>query len=314
MTPPRFFRIMRPLRPVDALVIAFAFILCAMILYHPSVIPGWGLLVAVNLLSAAGIVAVAAAAERGEHRVAAWVHDWYPVAAIFLVFKEMHVIIQSTSRDDWDPLLISLDRTLFGTDPTVWLARHATPIVTEILQLAYVSYYFIMLTVGITLFLREEHDKFSYTLFVLTYGFFLSYLGYFTFPAVGPRFTLHDFASLDSDLPGLWLTNGIRAVINAGESIPAGIANALASAQRDAFPSGHTEMTLLSLYLAFRERIPSRWILACAGTLLIVSTVYLRYHYVVDVAGGVLFMLLTVWTAPKLFALWERARSGSLPP
>ena len=302
------FRIWRTLRPVDALGIAFALILCAMILYHPTVIPGWELLVGVNLLSALGIAAVAAAAERGEHRIAAWVHDWYPVAAIFLVFKEMHIIIQSTSRDDWDTALIAIDRAIFGADPTVWLAHHSVPFLTEILQIAYVSYYFIMLTVGITLFLREDHDKFSYTLFVITYGFFLSYLGYFTFPAVGPRFTLHDFASLDKDLPGLWLTNGIRAVINAGESIPAGIADALKNAQRDAFPSGHTEMTLLSLYLAFRERIAARWILAFFGTLLIISTVYLRYHYVIDVAGGVLFMLVTVWTAPKLFAFWERLR------
>ncbi len=79
-------------------------------------------------------------------------------------------------------------------------------------------------------------------------------------------------------------------------------------AQRDAFPSGHTQMALISLYLAHQYRLKSRFILYLLGTLLIISTVYLRYHYVIDVIGGVIFMIITVWTAPKIVALWERTK------
>jgi membrane-associated phospholipid phosphatase len=299
-------RLFRSLRPVDALIAAFALLLDAIVLSAAGRIGDWAFLLGLNTLAVTGILAAARLAET--NRIVRAVHDWYPVPVIFLVFKEMHVIIQSLARADWDPLLIRIDRALFGTDPTVWMGTHATPLFTEILQLAYVSYYFILLSVGVELVLTNDRARFSYVLFVIVYGFFLSYLGYLTFPAVGPRFTLHDFAALNTELPGLWLTNGIRDFLNAGESIPGGIAGAVRNAQRDAFPSGHTQMTLISLFLAFRYRLRSRWVLSLFGTLLIVSTVYLRYHYVVDLLGGLLFAAVTVSTAPWLFARWEKAR------
>ena len=296
------------LRPVDVLVIAFALLLCFINLFSMGLIHEWAILIGINIFSCFGIAIISYLAETRTSRVIRAIHNWYPVPTIFLVFKEMYVIIQSIAHPDWDPLLIKIDHGMFGADPTVWLGMHASPVLTEILQIAYVSYYFIMLTVGIELFMKNERQKFSYIVFVIVYGFFLSYLGYLAVPAVGPRFTLHDFSTLKSELPGVWLTNGLRDFIDAGESIPNNVSNAIVYAQRDAFPSGHTEMTLISLYLAFHYKLKSRWILLLFGTLLIISTVYLRYHYVIDVIGGTAFMLFTVLTAPKLSAWWEKIR------
>lgn len=293
------------LRPVDALIVAFAILLSAIILFFVARIESWAMLITINLFASLGIMLLSLATETTNHRVVRAVHDWYPVPSIFFLFKEVYVIIQSLGRTDWDNFLIRIDRGIFGTDPTVWLAQFSWPALTEILQLAYTSYYFIMLTAGIELYLQREKQKFSSILFTIVYGFFLSYIGYIAFPAVGPRFTLHNFDSLGTELPGLWLTNGIREFLNAGESIPTSVSNAIAFAQRDAFPSGHTQMTLISLYFAFHYKLKSRYVLFIFGTLLIISTIYLRYHYVVDLIGGLCFMVLTVWTAPKLFELWE---------
>jgi membrane-associated phospholipid phosphatase len=217
-----------------------------------------------------------------------------------VIFKEVHLLIQSMGRPDMDGLLIAADRFLLGVDPTVWIGRFTTPVLTEVLQLSYMSYYFLMLLVGIELYRRRDKAAFDLAIFAILYGFMLSYVGYVLVPAVGPRFTLHDFAALNDELPGLWLSAPIRDLINAGESIPKGAANALALAQRDAFPSGHTQMTLVSIYYAWRERIGSRIAVTVVGTLLIVSTVYMRYHYVVDLLAGAAFMLFTVWSAPRL--------------
>jgi membrane-associated phospholipid phosphatase len=163
-----------------------------------------------------------------------------------------------------------------------------------------------MLAVGVELFIRNDRERFSYVLFVIVYGFFLSYIGYAAVPAVGPRFTLHDFSAISTELPGLFLTEPIRALLNAGESIPKGeLSNAIRFVQRDAFPSGHTELTLIALYLASQYRLRSRYVLYLFGSLLFVSTVYLRYHYVIDLLAGAVFMLAAIWTAPKLFAWWE---------
>jgi len=90
--------------------------------------------------------------------------------------------------------------------------------------------------------------------------------------------------------------------VNAGESIPTGVPNdvALALTQRDVFPSGHTMMTLVLIYYAWRYRERVRWFVTVTGVLLIVATVYQRYHYVVDLIAGALFMVFCVWSAPRL--------------
>ncbi|HET9130693.1 MAG TPA: phosphatase PAP2 family protein, partial [Terriglobia bacterium] len=81
----------------------------------------------------------------------------------------------------------------------------------------------------------------------------------------------------------------------------------------DVFPSGHTQLTLVCTYLAFHYRLRSRWLIAVLATLLIIGTVYLRYHYVVDLLGGVLFFVLTIWTGNKIEPWWKKvSHSGTV--
>jgi membrane-associated phospholipid phosphatase len=296
-------------RPVDALTIAFMALLALISVIALRDVREWWPVLLVNAAAAFAIIATAMRQKRG--RLLEALYQWYPAPFIFILFKEVYIIIQSLGRGDFDGVLITADRWMLGVDPTVWLERFSSPVLTELLQLAYASYYFIMLTLGIELYLRKDTQNFSFAVFVVAYGFFLSYLGYLAFPAVGPRFTLHSFQALEKDLPGLLLTNPIRELLNSAESIPGGIANALSFAQRDAFPSGHTQITLISIVLAYRYHLRARHILLIAGTLLIISTVYLRYHYFVDLLGGALFAWFTLWTAPTLYAWWIARTSGS---
>ena len=101
-------------------------------------------------------------------------------------------------------------------------------------------------------------------------------------------------------------TNGLAAsplVVAIQETL-----NALENTKTDAFPSGHTAVALMTLYYAgkFRERVLVALLIpAIAG--LIVSTVYLRYHYVIDVSAGIALTALTVYLAPPVRALLSRA-------
>ncbi|OGU36952.1 MAG: hypothetical protein A2068_13220 [Ignavibacteria bacterium GWB2_35_6b] len=137
--------------------------------------------------------------------------------------------------------------------------------------------------------------------FIIVLGFFLSYIGYILLPAIGPRFTLHNFDLTNVELPGLFLTNYLREIVNAGESIPAGTPNPELVVQRDAFPSGHTQMTLLVMYLSVKFNSKTKYFFLINGSLLIFATVYLRYHYVADLIGGVIFMIFTLWSGYKLY-------------
>ena len=226
------------------------------------------------------------------------------MALIPIAFKEMYLLVPAIHPVDFDGALIAIDRLLFGGDPTHFLQHIAHPVLTEILQLAYGSYYLLPFVLVVDLYRRKRMKAFKSVFRLVMLGFYLSYLGYVAVPAIGPRFTLHDFENTDRELPGVLVTSTLRAYTNAGESAPAGTEFPAAVIQRDVFPSGHTEITLLVMLLAFRYRARSRWFLLVIGSLLIFGTVYLRYHYVIDIIGGVVFTWLSVQLCPVIDAWW----------
>ena len=107
-------------------------------------------------------------------------------------------------------------------------------------------------------------------------------------------------------MPGVFITDYLSEIVNSGESIPSGTPFPALVVQRDAFPSGHTQMTLLVMYLSVKFKSRTKYFLIPDGILLIFATVYLRYHYVTDLIGGIVFMFLTIWTGKYIYRWWKR--------
>ena len=80
-------------------------------------------------------------------------------------------------------------------------------------------------------------------------------------------------------LPGLFLTEPVRELISWLERAPV---------MRDVFPSGHAAVAAVVQWYSF-QYVPllGRWLLPLTASLLL-STVYLGYHYAVDVVAGLL--------------------------
>ncbi|MGA9120431.1 MAG: phosphatase PAP2 family protein [Bacteroidota bacterium] len=292
------------LHSADILMISFLAILSVINIAFVSRIPHWGLLIGINIAMTGFILWLGFARHRCGYKILRVVHDWYVAPMVFLSFKELYWMIKPIHFGrDYDDILIAIDRWIFGVDPTHWLMHLSTPWLTEILQIAYTAFYLLFIILGYEIYRRKMYDMFHFFMFTCVYGFFLSYLGYLLLPAVGPRFTLHDFSTLDTDLPGLWLTPYLRWFVNWGESVAMHVPNsvAIASAQRDVFPSGHTMMTLVLMHLSARAKAKVRWIVYSVGTLLIIATVYERYHYVVDLFGGALFAALCILTSRRFY-------------
>lgn len=240
-------------------------------------------------------------------------HLWYLAPMIFITFKQLYFMVHPINPRDYDDILIKIDRWLLGVDPTHFLQKFSHPLLTEILQIVYTSFYLLPIIVGIDLIKNKRYEEFEFSAFLIVYGFFLSYLGYFSFPAVGPRFTLHNFFDIDKELPGLFLTQYLREFVNIGESIPRGTINPHELVQRDVFPSGHTQMTLLTMYATVKFNTKTKYFIIPIGLLLIFSTVYLRYHYVIDVIAGVVFMIITLWTGRKIYRAWNKFTERKIP-
>jgi membrane-associated phospholipid phosphatase len=301
-------KLLQTLTTSDLATIVFLIALSLLNALFSNVVRAWLILAGCNVLLIVLIFFFAAKAKSSSSRIVRYIRDWYPVPMILYVFKETYFMVHLIHPQDFDWLLIDIDRWIFGTDPTHWLMTFTHPVVTEILQISYACYYLILISVFFELDLEKRHTEYFLGAFLVVYGFYLSYVGYFLLPAVGPRFTLHDFYSMNSDLPGLWVSTTLRDIVNAGESIPKGASQAVEFAQRDAFPSGHTQLTLVILYIAFTNRLKSRWVLLVVGSLLIVSTVYLRYHYVVDVIAGAVFFVFTIWSGKRIDSWWRKVK------
>ncbi|MFZ1290730.1 MAG: phosphatase PAP2 family protein [Melioribacteraceae bacterium] len=297
--------IYKSLSATDLVVIFFyVFLISINIIFH-NLIDEWILLVALNICLILLVLFFADKAEITKSKIWENIHFYYVVPLIFVSFKEVYVLLDSIHTIDFDNLFIAADRFLFGLDPTVFLYQFANPILTEILQIAYGTFFFLPIILGIEYQLKHKSPEFDYIIFLVVYGFFLSYIGYFFLPAVGPRFTLHNFEATNLELPGLFLTNFLREVVNTGESIPSGTINPIEFVQRDVFPSGHTQMTLIVMYLAVKLKSSNKIFLLIDGSLLIFATVYLRYHYVIDLIGGAIFMVFTILTGKILFNWWQ---------
>ncbi len=201
-------------------------------------------------------------------------HTFYPILFIPVIFDSFADLLPWVSPVEQDPWLIQLDLALFGVHPTVWLERFIHPVLTELLTWAYTSYYFLPIILALALYQRGEEREFDRAIFGVVLCFYLSYLGYFLVPAIGPRFTL---ASLQQvELKGLLFAEPIMDTLNRLERF-----------KQDAFPSGHTAVVLLVLYYARQSVRGLFWPSLPIVVALILSTVYLRYHYVVDVLAGI---------------------------
>ena len=308
----RFRKLLSSLKPADVVTIAFLLFLTTLNLLFASRVPQWLLLTCMNFLAVAGIIWLARTAETSPAPLKRQLHRWYLYVMIFLLYKEMYLMVRPIHPVDYDSVLISIDHALFGVNPTHWLLQFAHPLLTEVLQLGYSSYFLLCSIVGVDVFRTHSWKEFDTTVFMIVYGFYLSYLGYFLFPAVGPRFTLHSFALISQELPGLIVTEPLRAFINWGESISGSMPNAIQYVQRDAFPSGHAQLSLILVYCAFHFKTPLRWLVAVLACLLIAGTIFLRYHYVIDVVAGMAFFVFTIWSGWSIIRWWEKFQRNTL--
>ena len=191
-------------------------------------------------------------------------------------------------------LLHDIDTAMFlGVNPNVLLDRLAWPPLTELLQLVYAVYYLIPLVMIAAFVAENRPGAMSRALVTLLLCLYLSYVGYFLVPATGPninRLGLYP-AHFTDPMPGLWLAEKLRASTLAAEWM-----------KHDCWPSGHTALAFTCLVTARREKSRAFWILLAPVTLLIFSTMYLRYHYVTDVIFGFGLAFLALWLGPRIHA------------
>ncbi|WP_243304454.1 phosphatase PAP2 family protein [Geothrix oryzisoli] len=280
------------LRPSERLtVLVLIGLLALSLLARPE---GWVLRTA----AFAGLLTAVLLLGRARWKGPGVLRDFLPVAVILVVFLLLQPLVVALNPHRWDAALAAADQRWFSQLAPAWHGAFGRPAaVTDLVYLAYASFYLLPIAVGALARVRQGPESFEQVAFTILLGFYLSFLGYFLWPAEGPRVPE---ALAPARLGGGAVSHAIRAFLHGAESTTL-----------DAFPSGHTALSVLPAILAtrrFPRLAPFFWTWALA---VVFATVYIGVHYVSDVAAGLLLAGLTMGLAPLLSrSLGARALSA----
>jgi len=215
---------------------------------------------------------------------------FYP-AAMGVVFYVMTGAVPLPGNSGVDGLLLEWDRALFGETPAVAWEPWLIPWLEDLAMAGYL-FFFYYLVAGPGHYCICNLRLFRKCIVGLFTIYGLAFLGYTILPAGGPL----RWMTFAKPLHGPWLLDWTLGSVNS------------ASNGVDAFPSVHLAASLYLLLFDWRHWRRRFWWVLAPCLLLAFSTVYLRFHYAVDLlAGGVVAVL--GWRVAEVY----EAATGNRP-
>lgn len=274
------------------------------LLLHSPRVPLWPFLL---LSHAAGLVLVHLLIQlhsrRPANRGLYFLRHTYPILLYSVFYEETGLLNQMLYSGYLDPHFLRLERWMFGWQPGLELMeRFPSRGLSEVLYAAYFSYYLMVVGVALALLLRDRR-QFAHFISVVSLVFYVCYLIYIFMPVVGPRILCHGIVAqpLPADVtPASPLTTPAAVQKGVFFQIMAWIYEHFETPGA-AFPSSHIAVALCTVYFSFLYLRPIRWAHLAMAMLLCISTVYGRYHYVVDVAAGVLTAAMLIPLGNRLY-------------
>jgi membrane-associated phospholipid phosphatase len=222
------------------------------------------------------------------------------IAGVMVPFFQLRDMIPLIHPGDVDEQLRALDLRLFGGDAAIWFEQFATPFTSAWFAACYFGYYVVggSFVVGMMLFCRRQMVFMEFGLVVLGTVCVGTTL-YCVFPALGPYVYLAD--RFLGPLPGETLVPFVHGTIQHGPL-------------RDVFPSMHAGVPVAIFLFSARHFRPVAVFCGLWVPHIVVSTMFLRYHYLIDVIVGVALAVLWFLLARPMLRAYQglRRRNGVL--
>jgi hypothetical protein len=282
-------RVLIPLKPADLAITCSSLLAAALALAGRA--HGWEEAVATFLLLSVLPPALRAAGLHWHSKSLSLLADFSPAYVLLLAYGNLGPVADFFRVPLADSRLQLLDERIFGLQPAIALSPHVTGWESGFFMLCYCSYYVWPVVLGILLYVYRGEaffDRWSLAVMMLL---LLNFACYMAVPAVGPRVALADsFTTPVTGELGAWLFKVfLRSPF-----------------YRDCFPSGHTAMSLMVLWHAWRRFRPFFWIslLPCTG--IIVATIAMRFHYGVDLLAAVPLTAVAYALSGRIYAAAPR--------
>jgi membrane-associated phospholipid phosphatase len=219
------------------------------------------------------------------------VHDWLPFLLLSACYYALYTnLMLRINPHTADVTLSKIDAALLGDQASFLLESWINPWLTDFFNLIYFSYVFSLPAIALYFYLSKEEKVFRRVMMGYLTLMLMGIASYLLVPAIGPASYFAE--KYTHDLHGHAVSRGVDYIIWAGR------------VGYDCFPSLHVGIPiLLSLYLRDHRRkffIPA---LIYVG-LMCCATIYLRYHYVVDVMASFIYAPVAYWLNDFLLAYW----------
>jgi membrane-associated phospholipid phosphatase len=223
-----------------------------------------------------------------------------PFVLCIAIYTNLHDTVRFVNPHDINRHLTAIEGWIFGGQPVVWAERYITRSRTEVMSAFYETFFLIAPSAGAGLWAPGRRREAREALLGMIVCFYSGYVLYIAFPAAPPRLYLESIGMFAVNLRGGPITNLQDSLLR---MMPH-------DASRAAFPSLHAAVSLLTLVYLWRY---CRWyfaVLLIVVSGLLVATIYLRHHYVVDLLAGAALVPWALWAAPRFDRFW---RGGTDP-
>ena len=227
-----------------------------------------------------------------------FLRETLPFAFCISIYTNMHDMVHLVNPNDVDASLIAWDDYLLGFQPAIYLEPFITPELTDFMYFSYSSFLIYILLFTLYLYVKKKKVAFRDTLVSVILTFYIGYVGYVIFPAVGPKFTMSHL--FETSLSGTFITDRLSFLMNYEIS---------EYTRRDCFPSLHNGVIFLILLFAFKHEKIYAYLFFPFAIALFISTLYLRYHYFVDMIAGFLLAIIIFYLGPVMNNHWEKKSS-----
>jgi hypothetical protein len=253
-----------------------------------------------DLMLFGGVLAYVRSSDRVSP-VSAMVYRLSLVATVVAVYLQLRWILPVVSHHSLDAQLFAFDLRVLGFEPAAAFDRWVTPRATEWFSFFYYSYFFLLALFAIPIAVAfEDGPPLREFAFGILFLYCVGHLVYTVVPGFGPWIHLDTFEN-ELDGPVFWPL--VRDMVEG------------AGAGKDIFPSLHTATPLFLALYAFRHRKRAPFgvvwpALAFFSSQIILATMYLRWHWVIDVFAGATLAIVASVIGPRI-TRWEASRRAA---
>ncbi len=222
--------------------------------------------------------------------------DWLPLYFALSLYSYLYGLVSLLNPVDCDDLLLAADRALFGETPAVLMQSWVSPWLTEVLSFCYLSMMVFPPALLLCVHWKCDRESFHRVTVGLMVICLLGYCGYVLVPAVGPQVYMQ--AKFNVPLTGGLLSKIGHDIIEQGRN------------PRDCFPSMHVAVPFLMLLYSWVYWRPFLFVGFPLFVGIFISTMYLRYHYIVDLFAGMILAVAVFYGGVYLQKWWLLKQSA----